>query len=166
MPFHTLALIIALFTVSHAVQAAEVCASRVIAAPIDEVWLRIRDFGSHADWIKGSPKVWLEGGAGTTVGVKSYTQFSDGDVYVETLTALDDKAHTLKYDVIGELPLPIYNASGAFRLYPVTKDNSTLIERCLYYDTSLPKEKQAAFAKGRTQVLASSLDLLSDLLAK
>lgn len=166
MSCHKLILAVAILVLSYPLQATEVCTSRVIDAPVRDVWLKIRDFGSHGDWIEGSPKVWLEGGTGTTVGVKSYTQFANGDTFVEVLTALDDKNHMLKYDVIGELPLPIYNTRGEFTLHSITTGSDTLIERCLYYDTDLPKEERETFAEGRKQALSNSLDLLAGKFTK
>lgn len=138
-------------------------ASRVIDAPIGRVWDAIRDFSTHSAWIEHSPKITLKGGDGLTVGVKRRVTYADGSYFDEVLTGIDDRTWTQEYDVVGELPLPVYNVVGAMQLYPITMNASTLVERRLSYDTHLPQEQASPFAKTRYDLLAESLNLLAKL---
>lgn len=140
-----------------------VCASRVINAPIADVWAAIRDFGSHSDWIEHHPGITLTGGSGMTIGVKRRVIYADGSYFDEVLTGMDDRRWLQEYDVVGNLPLPVYNVIGAMQLYPVTADNSTFVERRLTYDTTLPQGEAEEFAKTRFDLLALSLETLAGL---
>ena len=138
-------------------------ASKVIHAPVAEVWGAIRDFASHSRWIEHHPAISLEAGDGLTIGVKRRVTYADGSFFDEVLTGMDDRRWTQEYDVIGDLPLPVYDVYGAMQLYPITNDNSTLVERRLSYDTSLSEDEADAFADTRYVLLAASLDLLATL---
>ena len=89
--------------------------------------------------------------------------YADGSFFDEVLTGMDDRRWTQEYDVIGDLPLPVYDVYGAMQLYPITNDNSTLVERRLSYDTLLSEDEARAFADTRYVLLTSSLDLLATL---
>lgn len=143
-----------------------VSVSQIISAPIEDVWSEIRDFGAHSSWIEGAPEISLQGGSGTSVGVLRRVLYEDGAYFDEVLTALDDKAYLQKYDVIGDLPLPVYNVFGAMQLYRVSADDMTLVERWLSYDTPLTMEEAGEFAKTREMLLADSLVLLAALFEK
>ena len=99
-----------------------------------------------------------------TVGVRRRVTYGDGSYFDEILTGQDDRSHFQEYDVIGDLPLPVYNVRGAMRLHEVTADSATLVVRTLTYDTPLDPEEAEAFAKTRHDLLAKSLDILADLL--
>lgn len=149
---------------SHAT-AATVCVSHALPAPVEIAWSKIRDFGSHSAWIAGAPTITLQGGTGFTVGVKRSTVFKDGTQFDEILTVLDDRQHVIEYDVVGKLPIPAYNVHGRIALSPITADGSSLIERCLEYDTTLAPSEAEAFRRTREKLLAESLTLLADVLA-
>ena len=140
-----------------------VTASRVIKAPAATIWEAIRDFESHSRWIEHNPEITMTGGTGLTVGSMRRVTYADGSFFDEILTTQDDRSFLQKYDVIGDLPLPVYNVSGAMRLHAVTADNSTLVVRTLTYDTPLDRDEAEAFAKTRYELLATSLDLLAAL---
>ncbi len=144
--------------------AATVCVSGLLPTSIEIAWGKIRDFGSHSSWIEGHPQITLRGGTGTTIGVERTTLFKNGTRFDEVLTGLDDREHLFHYDVIGELPIPAYNVHGEVRLYPVSADNKTLAERCLTYDSALPKAEADAFRESRERILAASLRLLAETL--
>lgn len=146
--------------------AATVCTSGIIERPIEDVWKAIRDFGSHSIWIEGQPHIKLEGSSGTTVGVKRSTIFSDGLRFDEVLTGLDDVTYTIKYDVVGEIPIPAYDIHGVIQLNPISASKMTLAERCLTYDTGLPKSEAKAFALSRIKLLAGSLELLNNVMKR
>ncbi|VVO58476.1 hypothetical protein PS900_00672 [Pseudomonas fluorescens] len=141
-----------------------VSTSRVIDAPIDEVWRAIRDFGSHSRWIEHHPEIELEGGDGLTIGVKRRVIYGEELFFDEILTGMDDRKWVQEYDVIGDLPLPIFSVVGTMQLYPVGT-SGTLVERRLSYDTPLSQDEAHAFAQSRVDLLATSLDLLADLFA-
>lgn len=138
-------------------------ASRVIRAPIAEVWSAIRDFGIHDRWIEHHPSITLEGGDGLTIGVKRRVTYGDGSFFDEVLTGVDDRTWFQEYDVVGDLPLPVYEVRGAMQLHPITADDTTLVERRLSYDTPLPEDEARTFARTRYDLLAGSLDLLATL---
>jgi len=138
-------------------------ASRVIQAPVADVWAAIRDFASHSSWIEHHPAITLEGGDGFTIGVKRRVTYADGSYFDEVLTGMDDRRWTQEYDVIGDLPLPVYDVSGAMQLHPIAGDNSTFVERRLSYDTPLAEADARSFADTRYALLAASLDLLASL---
>ncbi len=138
-------------------------ASRLVLAPAAEVWKAVRDFGTHDRWIEHHPRITLDGGEGLTIGVKRRVTYADGSFFDEILTGLDDRRWFQEYDVVGELPLPVYNVRGAMRLHAISADDTTLVERLLTYDTPLPEEEAIAFAETRHALLASSLDLLASL---
>lgn len=138
-------------------------ASRVIRAPITDVWEAIRNFGAHDRWIEHHPHIALEGGDGLTVGVKRRVTYSNGSFFDEILTGMDDRNWLQEYDVVGDLPLPVYNVRGAMQLHAITADNTTLVERRLTYDTPLPEDEARAFGSTRYELLAASLDLLASL---
>lgn len=138
-------------------------ASRIIQAPIADVWAVIRDFGAHGRWIEHHPQIALAGGDGLTIGVKRRVTYADGSFFDEVLTGIDDRRWFQEYDVVGELPLPVYNVSGAMQLHPVIADDATLVVRRLTYDTPLAEDEAHAFADTRYALLAASLDLLASL---
>jgi hypothetical protein len=138
-------------------------ARRIVNAPVAEVWKVIRDFGSHTQWIEHHPVITLTGGDGLTIGVHRRLTYTDGSHFDEILTGLDDRRWVQEYDVVGDLPLPVYNIYGAMQLYPVTPDGPTLVERRLTYDTTLPEAEAGPFEKTRVDLLACSLDILAAL---
>ncbi|AMK26592.1 SRPBCC family protein [Sphingobium sp. TKS] len=138
-------------------------ARRIINAPVAQIWAAIRDFGSHSQWIEHHPKITLEGGDGLTIGVRRRVTYSDGSYFDEVLTGMDDRVWVQEYDVIGELPLPVYNVYGAMQLYPVSGEGPTLVERRLTYDTPLSEAEARDFEQSRLQLLSGSLDILAAL---
>ncbi|AMK20472.1 MULTISPECIES: SRPBCC family protein [Sphingobium] len=138
-------------------------ARRIINAPVAEIWQAIRDFGTHSRWIEHHPEITLEGGDGLTIGVKRRVTYGDGSYFDEVLTGADDRNWVQEYDVVGDLPLPVYNVFGAMQLYPVNSEGPTLVERRLTYDTPLPEVEARAFEVSRLTLLASSLDGLAAL---
>ncbi len=94
-----------------------VSASKILDAPVVDVWGAIRDFGSHSRWIEHHPAISLVGGNGLTIGVKRRVTYGDGSFFDEILTAMDDRKWLQEYDVVGDLPLPVYNVTGAMQLY-------------------------------------------------
>ena len=124
------------------------------------------DFSTHSSWIEHHPAITLEGGDGSTIGVRRRVTYADGTFFNEVLTGMDDRCWTQEYDVVGVLPLPVYNVVGAMQqLFLVTLSGGTLVERRLSYDTPLPQDEAIAFEKTRYVLLADSLDLLARLFA-
>jgi hypothetical protein len=152
---------LAAFLTALPAQAATVCVSGLLPSSIDVAWAKIRDFGSHSIWIEGHPDIVLEDGSGTMVGVKRVTTFKDGTRFDEILTHLDDRHHSIGYDVIGDLPIPAYDVHGTIRLTPISIDGRTVVERCLTYDTTLGRAEAEAFRVSREQALSKSLELLA-----
>jgi hypothetical protein len=150
-------------TTASAGSATTVCVSDTLPASVDTAWTRIRDFGSHAEWIDGHPEVKLEGGLGTTVGVRRSTISRNGLRFDEVLTALDDRNRIMTYDVLGKLPIPAYDVHGSIQLMPITASGTTFAQRCLTYDTTLSGADAETFKHSREGLLAESLRLLAGL---
>jgi Polyketide cyclase / dehydrase and lipid transport len=140
-------------------------ARRIINAPVASVWTVIRDFGSHSTWIEHHPQITLEGGNGLTIGVRRRVTYGDGSYFDEVLTGMDDRNWVQEYDVVGELPLPVYNVYGAMQLFPLGDGRTTMVERRLTYDTPLPRDEAQKFEMSRHELLAGSLDILAALFA-
>ncbi|MAC57069.1 MAG: hypothetical protein CMH85_02060 [Novosphingobium sp.] len=138
-------------------------ARRIINAPVAELWLAIRDFGTHSRWIEHHPEISLEGVDGLTIGVKRRVTYGDGSYFDEVLTGMDDRNWIQEYDVVGDLPLPVYNVFGAMQLFPISSEGPTLVERRLTYDTPLPEAEARVFEESRLTLLSDSLDLLASL---
>jgi nitroreductase len=86
--------------------------SSVLPYSIDEVWTVLRDFNSHAVWHPAIRQSEIEGALESDrIGCVRTFSLSGGERVREQLLSLDDKAHTLRYCIVGgDLPLERYVA--------------------------------------------------------
>lgn len=104
------------------------CNSAVVAAPIDQVWARLRDFHDLSAFPNVVQKVGKVGDAlGTQIGARRVLN----DAFHETLLALDDEAHVIRYSIDdGPEATSKENVQGYIgevRVLPVTSDNTTYV---------------------------------------
>ena len=103
---------------------AKVFASSVIAAGIDAVWRRMRDFASMAEWHPAIRDMHMLAGARSdkVSGVREFA-LGDGQLH-EQLTWLSDAEHAFRYRIL-QSPNPWLNYHAGARLYPVTATGRT-----------------------------------------
>jgi hypothetical protein len=101
--------------------------STVLNAPAGEVWARIRDFGSYADWTGGPDRCEIEDGkAGDQV--SAVRRPYRGERFVrELLVAHSDVERSYSYE-LPEPPLPFTNYRATLRVTPVTDGNRSFFE--------------------------------------
>jgi hypothetical protein len=107
--------------------ATRVYESRVIQAPIDKVWEKIRSLDLSL-WLDTVNKVELTGAAGEVGSLRRVT-FKDGTLQVFHLLELSDLHHSVTYDIIESHPaITVMSAVHTISLKRVSHDNTTLIE--------------------------------------
>jgi Polyketide cyclase / dehydrase and lipid transport len=136
-------------------------ASAVIDRHAEKIWERIRDFSSHTGWIPGATSLVLLEGSGTSIGALRRIHFSNGIQHDARLTALDDHTYFIGYELVGELPWPIFNVSGYVQLHSVTLSDATLVERVVWFDSSHGAREAREIGASIKQTLARSLDMLA-----
>lgn len=113
------------------------CNSTVVNAPVEKVWARLRDFHdlswcsnvvSKVDKVNATP--------GTQIGAKRVLN----GAFHETLLALDDSEHVIRYRIDdGPAAVSKNNVQGYIgevRLFPITDSNSTLVLWTSRWDVS------------------------------
>ena len=102
----------------------KVWTSRVIKGPVDQVWLRIRDFAGMGAWHSDITKMHMLGKARAdkVSGVRDF-YFGDGHLN-EELLHLCDITRSFSYRIT-KSELPWMNYVSGPRLWPVTADNTT-----------------------------------------
>lgn len=99
--------------------------SAVIDAPVAEVWAVLRYFDSVQQWNPGVTEAVMEQGrAADRVGGIRRLSLPDGNIFRETLLALDDVARSFTYDII-ESPLPVRDYVATQRFSPITMESRT-----------------------------------------
>jgi hypothetical protein len=118
--------------------------SAVIAAPLEKVWHKVRDFNGLPGWIPAiAASEIVGGGPADRVGaVRVLTLADNGGTIREQLLALDDFGHAMSYAII-ESPMPITGYVSHIRLKPVTSGGATFFEWLGEFDV-LPSGDVAA----------------------
>jgi hypothetical protein len=117
-------------------------ASSVINAPIEQVWVRIRDFNGLPNWHPGVAKSVIEGGTPSDqVGSVRVLTLQNGAAIRERLLEMSDLGHHYSYAIL-ESPLPVANYRATLRLRRVSDGNRTFAEWSASFDAN-PPEKQA-----------------------
>ncbi len=111
----------------------EVHRSRVIDAPVDDVWQAIRRFDGVGDWNPGVTAVRMLSGGSTEVGGVRHIDLPDGGVIVETLLHHSDLEHAYGYR-IDEAPIPVEGYRAVHRLRTITEGDATLSEWTAWFD--------------------------------
>ena len=107
---------------------ATVFESAVIAAPVDAVWARIRDFNGLPDWHPGVETSEIEDGrrAGEVGCVRRF-RLRDGGLIRERLLALSDLERSCTYSIL-ESPMGVEGYVATLRLLPITAGERTYAE--------------------------------------
>lgn len=104
-----------------------ITASSVINAPIETVWVQVRDFGAINQWLPGVAESVIEDGADPDkIGATRRLTFADGGKMREQLLALSDADTTVTFAII-ESELPIENYVATIRLQRVTDGERSFI---------------------------------------
>lgn len=107
--------------------------SRVVDAPIDEVWEYARPFDSIEDWHLGVSKCTIEDDQpADRVGIIRNAVTEDG-TFRERLVAFSDLDHTWAYRIL-DGPIPVEDYVGRFQLTPITDGNRTRSEWSTTFD--------------------------------
>ena len=124
--------------------------SAVIPAPLEQVWPSIRDFAGIARWHPAIDNGELiRGATGFEIGAQRRLTLGDGGVVVEQLVSLDDRFHSLTYEIL-ESPFPVRRYISTVRLAPVTATGQTFGEWWVDFDAEASDEGQLVdlFANG------------------
>lgn len=124
--------------------------SAVIPAPLAEVWPLIQDFGGLHRWHPAIEQGELiRGASGVEVGAQRRLTLGDGGVVVEQLVALDDRFHSLTYEIL-ESPFPVRRYISTVRLAPITATGQTFGEWWTEFDGDAADEASLTdlFANG------------------
>jgi|TARA_B110000503_G_C7143250_1_gene411818 NADPH:quinone reductase len=108
-----------------------VCASTIIAAPIDTVWRLLRDFNGHDQWHTSVASSAIEAPeSADSIGAVRRFKLADGKEMREQLLALSDVDYSFRYCLLTS-PIPLDGYVAMVRLKPVTDVNQTFWEwRC------------------------------------
>lgn len=103
---------------------AKVFTSSPIAAPLEAVWAKMRDFAGMDSWHPDIHNMeMIDGVASDKVsGIRDF-MFGEGRLW-EQLTQLSDTDHSFRYRIL-KSPMPWLNYHAGARLYPVSDSNTT-----------------------------------------
>lgn len=131
--------------------------SRVLDAPVEEVWERIRDFGSLGEFHPAVTDCTLDGGQGDQIGVVRQFRLGENTLR-EQLVEMSDRSHYRKYSML-EAPLPVSNYVGELRLFPITAAGGTLARWSARFD--VPPDAERETMQAVTEVFESGLENLA-----
>lgn len=143
---------------------AKVYQSKVIHAPIDQVWEKVRDFNGLPQWHPLIADSELEDGkkSDQTGAVRSF-HLTNGDHIREQLVMMCDMEKNLSYTML-ESPLPFTNYLASIKLYKNTEDNSTFAIWEASFDVPAEQEDEMTAMVGN-DVFKAGLDGLEGKLA-
>ena len=106
--------------------------STVFDAPVDEVWMTVRDFGAY-EWAGSENSAVIEdGGRGDAVG--TIRQIGDDDPMRQRLVELSDVDRSFTYDVLPGSPIEVENYRACLRVRPVVDTGQTFVEWSATFD--------------------------------
>jgi hypothetical protein len=115
--------------------------SSVINAPVNEVWMKIRDFNALPDWHPAVAKSYIENGESSDrVGCIRNFNLKDGGNIREKLLALSDLDYLCTYSIL-ESPMPLNNYVATLHLKPITDGDLTYAEWTAMFDCDPQEEK-------------------------
>ena len=138
--------------------------STVLDAPIEAVWLRIRDFNGLPTW---SPLVVAsrieDGLPSDAVGCVRNFRLADGGELRERLLGLSDRDHACTYSIL-ESPMSVEGYVACLRLLPITDGYRTYAEWSAEF--TCPAEEEAELVERiGLGVFLASFRRLAELLA-
>jgi hypothetical protein len=124
---------------------ASVFVSTVIAAPIADVWVVVRDFNGLPGWAPFAAESRIEQNfPADQVGCVRNFRLRDGGVIRERLLALSDYDFSLTYAIL-ESPMPVEDYVSTLRLMPVTDGGRTYAEWSAEF--RCPPERETALVE-------------------
>ncbi|MEO1686441.1 MAG: SRPBCC family protein [Pseudomonadota bacterium] len=113
---------------------ARVYASSIIAAPVAEVWARVRDFNGLPNWHPAIRDSRIEDALpADKVGCIRNFNLQNGDNIREQLLGLSDYDLFCTYAIL-ESPMPLTDYTATLRLTPVTDGDRTFAEWSADFD--------------------------------
>lgn len=109
-------------------------ASIIFKAPVEAVWILVRNFNGLPGWAPAVATSKIEGGRDSdAVGCVRSFHTHDGGHVRERLLALDDANYTFTYN-FEKTAFPVRNYVATLRLYPVTHSDQTFAEWSATFD--------------------------------
>ena len=109
----------------------EVYRSSVIPAPVDRVWVLIRDFNAMPEWNATIRASRIEDGPVDRIGCRRILTFDDDSVWTHALTGLSDPKKLLSYTIVGTpqpMRIPIHDYRASIHLTTITDGDRTFVE--------------------------------------
>jgi hypothetical protein len=111
----------------------EVFTSTVVAAPVGEVWVLLRDFAAIGNWHPVLPPCEIENGPADRIGCVRVYPLAGG--HRETLVSLDDHDRAIAFTFADNAAgLPVRNYLSTMTARPVTIGNHTYVEWSSRFD--------------------------------
>ncbi|AKS32778.1 SRPBCC family protein [Mycolicibacterium goodii] len=121
--------------------------SKVLNAPLPQVWEVVSDFGSLPTWFPFVTASELTpAGASHQVGAVRTNQIDNGTEVVEKLTELSDRHHRISYDVIGG-DAPVRDYSATLTVYEVSDTATCFVTWTASFDAVGDAESIAAWVR-------------------
>jgi hypothetical protein len=106
--------------------------STVLDAPVDDVWMTVRDFSVY-EWAGSEYRAVIEdGGRGDAVG--TVRRIGDDDGMRQRLVELSDVDRSFTYDVLPGSPIAVENYRACLRVRPVVDTGQTFVEWSAAFD--------------------------------
>ena len=122
----------------------KVYVSSVIDAPVEQVWLHIRDFNGLPKWVPAVADSRIEGGvAADKVGCVRNFNLNDGGNLREQLLALSDCDYSVTYNILVS-PMGVKNYVATLKLTPVTDGGRTFAQWTAEFDCEAGRERELA----------------------
>ncbi|MDA0709779.1 MAG: SRPBCC family protein [bacterium] len=142
---------------------ARTLASSVIDAPIERVWVTIRDFNALPAWHPAIADSHIENGEPSDrVGCIRNFNLKDGGNIREQLLALNDRDRICTYSIL-ESPMPVEAYIATLRLVKITDGDRTFIEWSAEFNTPAETEADMVASIGGG-VFQGGIDALKALL--
>ncbi len=115
--------------------------SSIIKAPVNEVWMKIRDFNALPDWHSSVANSCIENSeASDRVGCIRNFNLKNGGNIREKLLALSDLDYLCTYSIL-ESPMPFKNYVATLQMKPITDGDITYAQWTAIFDCKPEDEK-------------------------
>jgi hypothetical protein len=144
---------------------AKVYTSSVIAAPVADVWARVRDFNGLPKFmpVVAESRIEMNLPADKVGCIRNFTM-RDGGRLREQLLALSDYEYSMTYNIL-ESPMPLTNYIATLRLFPITDGNRTFAEWTAEFDCAPAVEAELVRNIGQN-VFQGAFTSLNQILAR
>ncbi|MEM7469211.1 MAG: SRPBCC family protein [Pseudomonadota bacterium] len=97
-----------------------VSVTKRIAAPAEKVWRMVSAWGNTHEWIPGVGPVTVDGsGVGATRSAELDPATGFPGRITESLDAFEEDAHSFRYSIVGQSPIPIENYVAEMQVHKV-----------------------------------------------